>query len=72
MDDLTCPSCGDGRAKTLPKVGDRDEHDCPRCGLFRVSGTDREKIARGEPARLHPPDTNGRVWLRPDSRPALP
>ena len=52
MDDLTCPSCGDSRVKLLPKVGDRDDYDCPRCHAFSVSGSDRKAFVEGARGEL--------------------
>jgi hypothetical protein len=70
-DDMTCPQCGSVSVRRSPTVGDRDDDDyeCLACQLaFSISGSDRSALAKGEPARLGPPDATGRMWLRPDSR----
>jgi hypothetical protein len=63
MSDLTCPSCGASRVKLLPKVGDRDDYECPRCGVFSISGTDRQGIQDG--CRVELVRGNDRIWLKP-------
>jgi uncharacterized Zn finger protein len=63
MADLTCPNCGDGGVKLLPKVGDRDDYECRHCGPFSVSGTDRQDIEDGCRAELV--HSAGRTWLKP-------
>jgi hypothetical protein len=68
-DDMTCPQCGSVSVGRSPIVGDRDDDECLACQLaFSISGSDRPALAKGEPARLGPPDATGRMWLRPDSR----
>jgi hypothetical protein len=68
---VRCPSCGDTRAEHLPVIGDLDDYRCPHCGAFSVSGTDRRRIAIGEPSSFKP-DRNGKVWLHPLSRTDIP
>lgn len=46
-DDLPCPNCGDGRAKLLPIVGDREDYKCPLCGAFSISGSDKRRLENG-------------------------
>jgi hypothetical protein len=41
-----CPHCGDV-AKLVPSAGYYSEYDCPRCGVFRVSGTMERLIELG-------------------------
>lgn len=72
MDDQICPSCGIGHVRARPRVGYRDEYECPHCRLvFCISGSDLPAITAGERTRLVP-DASGRMWLRPECRADLP
>jgi hypothetical protein len=63
MEDQTCPNCA-GPARLLPKVGDRKDYECPRCGPVSVAGSHEPAINRGDRAILvH--GTDGRTWLKP-------
>jgi ribosomal protein S27AE len=63
MDDETCPHCS-GHATLLPKHGDREDWECPRCGAFSLSGTDKAMLRpRGRGHLVQGED--GRVWLKP-------
>jgi hypothetical protein len=48
----------------LPKVGDRDDYECPRCLAFSVAGTWKQAIKDGRRATLVQ-GIDGRMWLRP-------
>lgn len=69
--DRTCPHCGVPGAKLMPPVGDYDEYECPRCGTYRISGTNKQLIEDGtaDPKRGYIEDQNGRRFLVLHDRP---
>jgi hypothetical protein len=43
-DDPMCPNGCGGSARLLPKVGDREDYDCPRCLAFSVAGSQKKAL----------------------------
>jgi predicted RNA-binding Zn-ribbon protein involved in translation (DUF1610 family) len=42
-----CPHCGDSEARLMPPLDDYSQYECPRCGVYRVSGTMEHQIEKG-------------------------
>ncbi|WP_428532940.1 hypothetical protein [Rhodopila sp.] len=64
---IDCPHCSIAGAQLLPKLGDRDDYDCPSCGKFNISGTQKVLFEEGihDITRGQIVDEAGRRWLRP-------
>lgn len=68
--DRNCPHCGASKAKLMPTLGDYDEYQCPKCGTYRITGSDREGIENGtkDPKRGHFGERDGHRVLVPSGR----
>ena len=69
--DRSCPHCGVPGAKLMPTLGDYDEYQCPKCGTYHITGSDRQRIENGEADPKHGrfDNRNGRRFLVPYGRP---
>jgi hypothetical protein len=44
---VICPHCGSGAAELLPRIGDRSDYRCSKCGTFSISGIQEARFEAG-------------------------
>ena len=62
-----CPHCDNTDAVLLPTVGDYSAHQCPTCGLYRISGTSGARFRHGsaDTKSAHFVKMGDHKWLEP-------